>query len=60
MIKHRKYLMNCNKNTPLSSSIYRLPLTFSDGAKHPTHSDSSTHPRACEDFDGFCVNCLQI
>ena len=33
---------------------------LSVGAKHPRQSDSRIRPRACDDFDGFCVSCLQI
>ena len=32
----------------------------SDGAKHPTQSESKIQPRACELLLGLLVNCLQI
>ena len=41
--------------------IYLKCLTNrSDGAKHPTQSESKIQPRACELLLGLLVNCLQI
>lgn len=35
-------------------------ITLSDGAKQPTQSDKSIHPRACELLLGLFESCLQI
>ena len=42
-------------------SVYlKCRTNRSDGAKHPTQSESKIQPRACELLLGLLVNCLQI
>ena len=57
---NRSILKNNLQEIYLKSVYLKCRTNRSDGAKHPTQSESKIQPRACELLLGLLVNCLQI